>query len=76
VIDARLATAFFFALRTETRDLGRESTDAERRAYLDLIQVVDHNMLYRMSHPRWGASTSRRSTARCARRRSTVTWSR
>jgi nanoRNase/pAp phosphatase (c-di-AMP/oligoRNAs hydrolase) len=53
-IDARLATAFFFALRTETRDLGRESTDAERRAYLDLIQTVDHDMLYRMSHPKVG----------------------
>jgi nanoRNase/pAp phosphatase (c-di-AMP/oligoRNAs hydrolase) len=53
-IDARLATAFFFALRTETRDLGRESTDAERRAYLDLIKVVDHNMMYQMSHPKVG----------------------
>ena len=30
-IDAPLATAFFFALRTETRDLGREATEAERR---------------------------------------------
>ena len=36
-IDAPLATAFFFALRTETRDLGRESTEAERRAYLALV---------------------------------------
>jgi len=53
-IDARLATAFFFALRTETRDLGRESTEAERRAYLDLVPVVDHNLLYRMSHPKVG----------------------
>jgi nanoRNase/pAp phosphatase (c-di-AMP/oligoRNAs hydrolase) len=51
-IDARLATAFFFALRTETRDLGRESTEAERRAYLDLVPVVDHDVLYRMSHPK------------------------
>lgn len=53
-IDARLATAFFFALRTETRDLGRESTEAERRAYLDLVPVVDHDLLYRMSHPKVG----------------------
>jgi nanoRNase/pAp phosphatase (c-di-AMP/oligoRNAs hydrolase) len=51
-IDARLATAFFFALRTETRDLGREATEAERRAYLDLVPVVDHGMLYRMTHPK------------------------
>jgi nanoRNase/pAp phosphatase (c-di-AMP/oligoRNAs hydrolase) len=51
-LDARLATAFFFALRTETRDLGREATDAERDAYLSLITQVDHGLLYRMSHPK------------------------
>jgi len=51
-IDAPLATAFFFALRTETRDLGRESTEAERRAYLALVPLVDHNLLYRMTHPK------------------------
>ena len=51
-IDVPLATAFFFALRTETRDLGRESTEAERRAYLALVPLVDHNLLYRMTHPK------------------------
>jgi nanoRNase/pAp phosphatase (c-di-AMP/oligoRNAs hydrolase) len=51
-IDASLATAFFFALRTETRDLGRESTEAERHAYLTLVPLTDHNLLYRMTHPK------------------------
>jgi nanoRNase/pAp phosphatase (c-di-AMP/oligoRNAs hydrolase) len=51
-LEAKLATAFFFALRTETRDLGRESTDAERVAYLALVTLVDHGLLYRMSHPK------------------------
>ncbi|HXU02026.1 MAG TPA: DHH family phosphoesterase [Polyangia bacterium] len=51
-IDVPLATAFFFALRTETRDLGRESTEAERHAYLELVPLVDHNLLYRMTHPK------------------------
>ena len=51
-IDATLATAFFFALRTETRDLGRESTEAERDAYLELVPLTDHSLLYRMSHPK------------------------
>ena len=51
-VDAPLATAFFFALRTETRDLGRESTEAERSAYLALVPLVDHNLLYRMTHPK------------------------
>lgn len=51
-IDAALATAFFFALRTETRDLGREATEAERQAYLGLVPLVDHTLLYRMTHPK------------------------
>ncbi|HXU60557.1 MAG TPA: DHH family phosphoesterase [Polyangia bacterium] len=51
-IDAKLATAFFFALRTETRDLGREATAAERNAYLELVPLVDHSLVYRMSHPK------------------------
>lgn len=51
-IDAALATAFFFALRTETRDLGREATRDERDAYLSLVPLVDHALLYRMTHPK------------------------
>jgi nanoRNase/pAp phosphatase (c-di-AMP/oligoRNAs hydrolase) len=51
-IDAPLATAFFFALRTETRDLGREATGQERSAYLSLVPIVDHALLYRMTHPK------------------------
>jgi nanoRNase/pAp phosphatase (c-di-AMP/oligoRNAs hydrolase) len=51
-VDAALATAVFFALRTETRDLGRESTEAERQVYLELVPRVDHAMLYRMTHPK------------------------
>jgi nanoRNase/pAp phosphatase (c-di-AMP/oligoRNAs hydrolase) len=51
-LDAPLATAVFFALRTETRDLGRESTEAERLAYIELVPLVDHAMLYRMTHPK------------------------
>ena len=51
-IDSRLATALFYALRSETRDLGREATDAERDAYLFLVPLVDHKALSRISHPK------------------------
>jgi len=51
-LDPTLATALFYALRTETRDLGRESTEAERAAYLHLVTQVDHQLLYRISHPK------------------------
>jgi nanoRNase/pAp phosphatase (c-di-AMP/oligoRNAs hydrolase) len=51
-IDAPLATGLFYALRTETRDLGREATEAEREAYLYLVSQVDHKVLFRISHPK------------------------
>lgn len=51
-LDPALATGLFYALRTETRDLGRESTEAEREAYLHLVPLVDHELLYRISHPK------------------------
>ena len=51
-IDSRLATGLFYALRSETRDLGREATDAERDAYLFLVPLVDHKTLSRITHPK------------------------
>lgn len=51
-LDAALATALFYALRTETRDLGREASNAERVAYVELVPQVDHELLYRISHPK------------------------
>lgn len=51
-IDTRLATAFFYALRSETRDLGREATPAERAAYLFLVSRINHEWLDRISHPK------------------------
>jgi nanoRNase/pAp phosphatase (c-di-AMP/oligoRNAs hydrolase) len=51
-LDRAIATAFFYALRSETRDLGREATPAERDAYLFLIPFADHEALYRIAHPK------------------------
>jgi nanoRNase/pAp phosphatase (c-di-AMP/oligoRNAs hydrolase) len=51
-LDPALATGLFYALRTETRDLGREATEAERDAYLFLVPQVDHKVLYRIMHPK------------------------
>jgi nanoRNase/pAp phosphatase (c-di-AMP/oligoRNAs hydrolase) len=51
-LDARLATAFLYALKSETRDLGREATRAERDAYVDLVARADHAVLYRIAHPK------------------------
>ena len=47
-----LATALFYAIRSETRDLGREATAAERDAYLFLIPQVDHHLMFRIQQPK------------------------
>jgi nanoRNase/pAp phosphatase (c-di-AMP/oligoRNAs hydrolase) len=47
-----LATALFYAIRSETRDLGREATPAERDAYLFLIPQVDHHLMFRIQQPK------------------------
>jgi nanoRNase/pAp phosphatase (c-di-AMP/oligoRNAs hydrolase) len=51
-LDTPLATALFYALRAETRDLGREATHAERVAYLFLFPLVDFHLLSRISQPK------------------------
>jgi nanoRNase/pAp phosphatase (c-di-AMP/oligoRNAs hydrolase) len=51
-IDTPLATALFYAIRAETRDLGREATHAERVAYLFLFPLVDFHLLARISQPK------------------------
>ena len=51
-LDTSIATALFYAIRSETRDLGREATAAERDAYLFLIPLVDHHLMFRIQQPR------------------------
>jgi nanoRNase/pAp phosphatase (c-di-AMP/oligoRNAs hydrolase) len=51
-INTSLATALFYAIRSETRDLGREATVAERDAYLYLIPLVDHHLMFRIQQPK------------------------
>jgi nanoRNase/pAp phosphatase (c-di-AMP/oligoRNAs hydrolase) len=51
-LSTSLATALFYAIRSETRDLGREATAAERDAYLFLIPMVDHHLMFRIQQPK------------------------
>ena len=53
-IDATLATAFLYALKSETRDLGRESGPDEREAYVELSKVADFERLYAIVNPKLG----------------------
>ncbi len=53
-LDPLLSTAFLYALKSETRDLGREAGDDERDAYIELIATADFARLYNISHPKLG----------------------
>lgn len=49
-IDARLATALFYGIKSETHNLGRGVTRADVDAYLDLIQKVRKEVLSDIEH--------------------------
>jgi nanoRNase/pAp phosphatase (c-di-AMP/oligoRNAs hydrolase) len=53
-VDGRLATAFLYALKSETRDLGREAGEPERMAYLELFPLADPVKLYAITSPKLG----------------------
>jgi nanoRNase/pAp phosphatase (c-di-AMP/oligoRNAs hydrolase) len=46
--DRRLATAIFYAIRSETQNLGRESTPADARLFAEIFGTVDNRLLSRI----------------------------
>lgn len=50
-LGTRLATCLFYAIKSETQDLGREWSKADREAYLHLLPLANNRILYRLSHP-------------------------
>lgn len=55
-VSKQLATALVYAIRSETRELGREAGNADRRLYRRLLPQVDSAALGRIQHPRLPAS--------------------
>jgi nanoRNase/pAp phosphatase (c-di-AMP/oligoRNAs hydrolase) len=53
-IDAQLATAFLYAIKSETRDLGREAGEEERDAYVELLRTADMTRLHAITTPKVG----------------------
>ena len=47
-----VATALFYGIKADTRDLGRETEDADVEAYLWLFPFVDKEALGQIEHPR------------------------
>lgn len=50
-IDRRLATALFYAIKSETQNLGRGSSRADMRAFLKIFPLVDNQALSQIEHP-------------------------
>lgn len=51
-IGTKLATALFYAIKSETQDLGREANRPDREAYLKLFPLTNKKLLYEITHPR------------------------
>jgi nanoRNase/pAp phosphatase (c-di-AMP/oligoRNAs hydrolase) len=51
-IGTKLATALFYAIKSETQDLGREANRPDRDAYLRLFPVANKRLLYEITHPK------------------------
>lgn len=49
--DRALATALFYGIKSDTRDLGREFEPTDVEHYLWLFPLVDHQALSRIEHP-------------------------
>ncbi len=50
-ISTKLATILFYAIKSETQDLGREWCRADREAYLHLLPLVNNHILFEITHP-------------------------
>jgi nanoRNase/pAp phosphatase (c-di-AMP/oligoRNAs hydrolase) len=51
-IPPQIATALFYGIKADTRDLGRETTKPDVDAYLWLFPMVDKEALAQIEHPR------------------------
>jgi len=50
-IGTKLATILFYAIKSETQDLGREWVRADRDAYLHLLPLANNRILFDITHP-------------------------
>jgi nanoRNase/pAp phosphatase (c-di-AMP/oligoRNAs hydrolase) len=51
-IGMKLATALFYAIKSETQDLGREANRPDRDAYLRLFPLTNKKLLYEITYPK------------------------
>jgi nanoRNase/pAp phosphatase (c-di-AMP/oligoRNAs hydrolase) len=51
-IGTKLATALYYAIKSETQDLGREANQPDRDAYLRLFPLANKQLLYKITNPK------------------------
>lgn len=51
-ISTKLATALYYAIKSETQDLGREANKPDRDAYLSLFPLSNKKLLYEITYPK------------------------
>jgi nanoRNase/pAp phosphatase (c-di-AMP/oligoRNAs hydrolase) len=51
-LGTKMATILYYALRSETQELGREWDRADRDAYVQLFPLVNNRILFRITHPK------------------------
>jgi nanoRNase/pAp phosphatase (c-di-AMP/oligoRNAs hydrolase) len=51
-IGTKLATALFYAIKSETQDLGREADRPDKKAYHRLFPLTNKILLYEITHPK------------------------
>lgn len=51
-IGTKLATALYYAIKSETQDLGRETNRPDREAYLRLFPAANKRLLYEITYPK------------------------
>jgi nanoRNase/pAp phosphatase (c-di-AMP/oligoRNAs hydrolase) len=51
-IGTKVATALFYAIKSETQDLGREANRPDREAYLRLFPLTNKDLLFEITHPK------------------------
>jgi len=51
-VGIKLATALFYAIKSETQDLGREANLPDKEAYLRLFPLTNKKLLFEITHPK------------------------
>jgi nanoRNase/pAp phosphatase (c-di-AMP/oligoRNAs hydrolase) len=55
-ISRKMATLFYYAIQSETRNLGRDVCERDRLAFMKLFPIVDHQSLSRIENAQVNAS--------------------